>query len=250
MADPSVDILASDLFAMHANFNPQPNTTTVALDEKTTLDAYGNGACSRTTGDITEVTQSFTYCGSDFMTDIGTFLTEFGNVQNSQVITSLAINMTAADYATVDITGHNHTTNAHAAGLAIGHADVSGALPDGVGEAFENWDGFGVPDFEVGVGSNSTPASATITFTMNHVDEYDEAGDHFVGKNITPRSELTMDFTGIPTSNTPASLEVVLSAPTGAPDWYVTSTDSNESNEEFDTFAFSAYSVDYALATS
>jgi len=172
---------------------------------------------------------------------LATFLTKFGDVQNSKAVTSLSINMTTGGYATIQISGHNHTANPHVAGTATGYADVSGFVPLG------DWDGFGVPDFDVTTGDNATPSSATVTFTMEHSDSNDADGNHFVGKNKTPKAELRMDFEGIPTSNTIAALE------TDFDEWSVTvlvdSTDTSDSNSAFDTFSFTAH-ANPALATA
>ena len=250
MADASIDLQATNLFGLSANFNTQSSTTTVGTQNVATNDESGNVACQQNITEQTDYTQTATYCGTDFITDIGTFLTEFGNVQNSLgVITQLTINMTAGDYATIEITGHNHEINPHVAGLDIGYADVSDFLPhwEGVsppttGESFYQWDGFGVPDFGVDTGANSSPSSATVTFSMNHVDTEDEGGDHLVGKNITPRCELTLDFEGIPTSNTASEIELDMRG--NSEDMlmvYVDSTDTNDSNSEFDTFSCAAH---------
>jgi len=63
-----------------------------------------------------------------------------------------------------------------------------------------------------------------------------------VGKNLTPRAELSMDFVGIPTSNTAALLEADFDGNTNkmlVP--LVDSEDSSDSNSDFDTFAFTAH---------
>lgn len=250
MADAIVTIEADNPFGLSANFQPQSGTLTVTKEEKLAKDEFGNGSCTQTTGDMVEVSQSYKYCGSAFISDLGENLTEFGNLSGTYVVTSLAISMTAADYATIDVTGHNHTTNSHVAGLTLGYSDVSGALPDGVGESFENWNGFGVPDFELTVGADAAPTGSTITFTMDHKDAEDEQGNHFTGKNISPKAELSMDFSGIPTSNTLSAIETDLSAPVDAPVWNALTNDTNNSNEEFDTFALSASAPLFKLATA
>ena len=250
MADATVDLQATNLFGLSANFNTSASTTNVVETNFAVNDEVGNVECQRNIADITNYTQSATYCGSDFVGDLGTFLTKFGDFQTIGVVTGLTINMTASGYVTLDITGHQHAENAHAAGLTLGYADVSDFLPHEVGEAFEAWDGFGVPDFGITVGSNSSPSSATVTFSMNHVDQIDEDGDHLVGKNITPRCELSMDFIGVPTSNTSALLETDFDGNTNdmlSP--LVDSTDTNDSNADFDTFAFTCH-ANTDLATS
>lgn len=242
MADATIDLLASNLFSLHANFKTTASTTGAPLTNASAMDEKGNVACQRNIADMTNYTQNAVYCGSDFIADLGTFLTKFGDVQGSKVVTALNINMTAAGYVTVDITGHNHGTNAHAAGLTMGYSDVSDFLPHEVGEAFVAWDGFGVPDFGITLGDNASPVSASVSFSMDHKDVNDEAGAHLVGKNITPRCELKMDFAGIPTSNTAALLEADFGGNTSdmlVP--LVDSVDSSDSNSDFDTFAFTAH---------
>jgi hypothetical protein len=250
MADAAVNLEASNLFGLHANFNTTASTTSVVETNVAVNDEVGNVECQRNIADITNYTQSASYCGSDFVADMGTFLTKFGDLQTIGVVTGLTVNMTASGYVTIDITGHQHATNAHAAGLTLGYADVSDFFPHEVGEAFEAWDGFGVPDFGVTLGADSSFASASVTFSMNHVDQMDEAGDHLVGKNITPRCELSADFVGVPTSNTAALLEADFDANTNdmlVP--LVDSTDTNDSNSDFDTFAFAAHAnTDLAIA--
>lgn len=242
MADATIDLQASNLFSLHANFKTTGSTTSVPLTTAAANDELGNVACQRNIADMTNYTQNAVYCGSDFITDLGTFLTKFGDVQGSKVVAGLNINMTAAGYVTVDITGHNHGTNAHAAGLTMGYADVSDFLPHEVGEAFASWDGFGVPDFGITLGDNASPSSASVSFSMDHKDAQDEEGAHLVGKNITPRCELSMDFQGIPTSNTATLLEADFGALTNdmlVP--LVDSVDSSDSNADFDTFSFTAH---------
>jgi hypothetical protein len=199
-------------------------------------------ACQRSVGTQTEYTQTANYCGTDFVSDLGTFLTKFGDVQNSKIVTGLSVTLSAAGYVTVQVTGHNHAENAHAAGLTVGYADVSNFFPHETGEPFKSWDGFGVPTFGVTVGDNASPSGASVTFSMNHIDTNDQNGDHLVGKNITPKCELKMDFEGIPTSNTAALLEAdfgVMTSDMLVP--LVDSTDSSDANSKFDTFSFTAH---------
>jgi len=242
MADAAVDLVATNLFGLHANFNTSASTTNVVETNVAVNDEMGNVECQVNITDITNYTQNASYCGSDFIADIGTFLTEFGNFQTIGVVTGLTINMSAGNYVTIDITGHQHDANPHEAGLALGYADVSDFLPHEVAEAFNAWNGFGVPDFGITLGADASPSSATATFSMNHVDQADETGSHLVGKNITPRCELSFDTIGIPTSNTATLLETDFDANTNnmlVP--LVDSLDTNDSNSDFDTFAFTAH---------
>ena len=251
MADASVALEATNLFGLPASFNTTSSTTNVVETNVAVNDEVGNVECQRNISDITNYTQSASYCGSDFVGDMGTFLTKFGDVQTIGVVTGLSISLSASGYVTIDITGHQHAANAHSAGLTLGYADVSDFFPHETGEAFLAWDGFGIPDdYDITVGATSSASSASVSFSMNHVDQADESGDHLVGKNITPRCELSMDFVGIPTSNTAALLEGDFDNATSdmlSP--LVDSLDTNDSNSDFDTFAFTAH-ANTDLATS
>jgi len=250
MADATIALEASNLFGLAAAFNTTDSTTSVKRTNVQALDELGNVACQRSVGTQTEYTQTANYCGTDFVTDLGTFLTKFGDVQSSKIVTGLSVTLSAAGYVTVQVTGHNHAENAHEAGLTVGYSDVSDFFPHAAAvvsppkaaEPFFAWDGFGVPTFGVTVGDNASPSGASVTFSMNHIDTNDENGDHLIGKNITPKCELKMDFEGIPTSNTAALIEADFGAMTGdmlVP--LVDSTDSSDANSKFDTFSFTAH---------
>lgn len=243
MADAIIDLEASNIFGLNQRYQTQSSTTTVGTQNVGTNDETGNVYCQQNITKQTDYTQTATACDARFILSMDDFLTEFGNVQNSlAVVTQITVNMTAGDYATFEFTGHQHEVNPHVAGLDIGHADVSDFFPHETGEAFEDWDGFGVPDFGITIGANASPSSATATLTMNHVDTEDSNGDHLVGKNITPRCELTMEFQGIPTSNTAALIQADLRANTnGMLDVIVDSVESSDSNSEFDTFSFTSH---------
>lgn len=239
MADAVISLEASNLFSLGANFKTTSSTTSEGSTNPLVMDESGNVSCEQIITDVTTYSQSASYCGSDFVGDFGTFLTSFGDVQGGKAVTGITINMTAGEYVTVDIEGHNHASNAH---TVLELADVSDFLPHEATEAFNAWDGFGVPDFGITLGANSSPASATVSFTINHIDKVDETGQHFVGTNITPRCELSLDTTGVPTSNTKALLNVDFAANTNTMLGAITdSVDTNDSNSEFDTFALTAH---------
>ena len=240
MADASINLQASNLFSLNAAFKTQSSGTNEVTTNVTVIDETGNVSCERNLEDITNYSQSAGYCGSDFVGNFGTFLTTFGEIQNSKAVTGITINMTAGEYCTVDIEGHNHGAKEHAS--VFDNANMSVYFVAGAG--FTTWDGFGVPDFGVTLGAAS-PSSATVTLSLNHIDQIDEAGAHLVGTNTTPRFELSMDFSGVPTSNTIALLETDFAAITvGTDDWddvLVDTIDSGDSNSDFDTFAFTAH---------
>lgn len=242
MADATIPIEATNIFGLNSNFKTISSGTTKESNNISVQDEFGNVSCEQNIEDITSYSQSASYCGTEFITDLGTFLTQFGDVQSSKIVTGLTINMSASEYVTIDIEGHNHDENAHAAGLDVGYTDMSDFLPHETGEAFDGWNGFGVPDFGISVGDNASPSTATVTLAMNHVDQMDEQGDHLVGKNITPRAELSIDFSGIPTSNTITLLNADFAANTNAMLGAIADNhDTNDNNNEFDSFSATAH---------
>ena len=223
MAEKTVGFGASDLFAMSANFHEQSSSSILNDTMATTRDALGNYECE-TSGlnSTTEYSNSFVYCGSDLVSDLGTALTQFGDVFDSKKMTGLTINFTAGQQPTVEISGHQHAENAHEAGTPGGYADISGALA-GVST------GFGVPIITGQLeGTNATPASLTFTCACDHIDTEGEDGNHWVGKNIAFKVEMSETWTATPTTPLPTS-------------WTQDSAGANDSNAEFDGYTFNAH---------
>ena len=81
MADKTVDMAATDPFALGANFKEQSSTDTDASDFAQVQDANGDtgGGCeSSAFNDRNEYTATYLYCGTDIRTDLGTNATTFG----------------------------------------------------------------------------------------------------------------------------------------------------------------------------
>jgi len=95
--------------------------------------------------------------------------------------------------------------------------------------------GFGVPTFGLVVGDNATPISASLAYSMNHIDEPDANGEHWVGKNTTFRVELNIETLGLPTSQTVAAIETALSG------WTVDTNGPADGNQELDRFIITAH---------
>ena len=190
----AVGFEASDLWAAGANFHENSSSSILNETNAGMQDKSGNRECT-TTGlnTVTEYSNDYGYCNAtpDIKTDLSTLATKFGDVADSKKPVSLTINYTAGEYATVNITGHQHAENPHAAGFAEGYADVSAAIPASSGFGVPTWTG-------QSTGSDCEFNSATLSFTCNHVDREGAAGDHFVGKSITFRAELTIEATGTP----------------------------------------------------
>lgn len=228
MADKSVNIGGTNLFSLGANFHSKNSSSIHGRDPSNINDASGNVECETMINNRTDYSDSYDYCNAtpDIKTDLGAVLTAFGTVLDSKQPTGLVINFNEGAYASVDITGHNHDNNAHAS-TTQGVADVSGAVPASAG--------FGVPDFGLTLGTDATPISASITIGLNHVDANDANGEHWVGKNITYRADLTMELLGLPTSQTVAAIESDLTG------WTVDTNGPSDSNSEFDKFAITAH---------
>jgi len=251
MAAPDISIEPTNVFQLSANFKTSKSTDGLKVNNAQALDEAGNVACQRNTGGQTDLTQEAKYCGSDFVTDLGTILTKFGDVHGAGILTGLTITPALADYVSISLAGHQHAVNPHVAGLTNGYVDVSDFLPHELTEAFKSWDGFGIPDFGIAIGDDAAIASCSIAFSFGaHPDPMDQNGDHLIGKNLTPKCDLNMSFVGIPTSNTRALIEADLAANTNhmfTP--LVDSTDASDSNVDYDAFSFVAH-ANPALATA
>jgi len=210
---------ASDLFALGANFHEQTSGSITNETNVFILDSNGNQECI-TTGlnTMTEYSNEFAYCNAtpDIKTDLGTHATQFGDVFDSKKMTSMTISYNAGEYATVSIEGHSHAENDHSQGVAEGYADVSAAIPASSGFGVPTWTG-------QTTGADCEFISATLTFSLNHVDREGAAGNHFVGKSVTVKAELTIEAIGTPTT----------ALPTG---WNTVSSGPSDNNQDFDTW--------------
>jgi len=256
MADASVDIQATNIYSVGANFKTQNSGDDEPSVNPTANDESGNVSCEKVITDTTNYSQNLKYCGTDFIADFKDtstapvpFLENFGGTFNSKLVTAITISFNKVDYCTIDITSHNHEVNAHDGGatptgatrsdaLALGICDVVDFLPNDTGEAFDGWNGFGIPDFGITLGE-AAPDGGSVSFSFgSHNDKTDDQGDHLVGKNLTPKCELSLDFVGVPTSNTKALINIDLAANTEAMLGAVCdSVATNDDNLEFDTFS-------------
>lgn len=228
MADKSVNIGASNLFGAGANFFAQTSESPHQRDSASILSASGDTACETMVNNMTNYSGNYAYCNATpaIGADLGTLLSAFGSVADSKLVTALNINFTAGQYATIDITGHNHDNNPHTLSVS-GVSDVSSAVPAGAG--------FGVPSYGLTVGADSTPISSSLSFSLNHIDENDADGEHWVGTNTTFRAELSLELLGLPTSVTVAAIETDLTG------WTVDTNGGSDGNQELDHFTITAH---------
>jgi hypothetical protein len=219
----TVGFQASDLFAAPAEFHAQTSSSPTNETIATMVDDLGNQQCSKGGLDTTtEYSNDFAYCNAtpDIATDMNTLLTTFGDVFDSKKVVGMSINFAAGEYATLNITGHQHAENPHISAIDEGYADASAAVPSGAG--------FGVPTWTGQTdGADASPVSATLTFSFTHTDRVGADGDHFVGKNTLCRVELTVEWVGVPTTAT-------------ATGWETMSEGGNDSNQDFDGYTYTA----------
>ena len=86
MADKNVDMQGSNLFGLGANFHIQNSSSPHERDSSSILDASGNTECETMIRNRTSYDTDWSYCNAtpNIATDLGTFLTKFGIVQDSK----------------------------------------------------------------------------------------------------------------------------------------------------------------------
>lgn len=226
-AEPSIGWAPSDLFAAHSDLHEQTSSSVETSETVIMRDALGNVECEKLgLNTITEYSNSYGYCAGspDIESALGTLLTTFGAVFSAKLPLQIVVNFASGEWATVDVTGHQHAENLHMAG-----ATDTVNLTTGSGDLIPSSSGFGVPTWPgMTLGSDCAAVAATLTCTMEHVDTQDGAGDHFVGKNMTPKAELSLEFIGTP------SVEAL----TG---WTITSTGDSDAIDDPDARQITAH---------
>jgi hypothetical protein len=146
-----------------------------------------------------------------------------GSVENTIHIDSITISTTYNDYPTITISGHNHAGNAHTDNRTeyAPYSSVITALTGAVGA----YDFFGKASATV------CATESNYTLSCTHVDVECGTGNHFVGNNILGIEEASVTYVG--DSWTPRTSPAVSG-------WTVTSADSTDSNQEFDTSTITA----------
>ena len=197
MAESPPTIAANDYFAATAKFHAQTSSTSETKQQALVIDAEGDYACSEefNTGD--EFMSEYKYCKgetADIDGDATVWMTTFGEVLGSGVMTEMRIHFEAGEPATVTIDGHQHDgAQAHVVSN-LDVFDVSGIIPAS--------SGVGVPTLITVVGTVS-PVSADITFNANHVDKVGADGVHWHGQNVGPcKVSISVNYEGTLTSAT------------------------------------------------
>jgi len=221
MADKLVDMAASDIYALPSNFNAQSSTDSNLADFAVVADANGDvgGGCeSAAMNNRNEYSNPWGYCGTDIVSDAGTLFTTFGTVVDSKAVEEITVNFRLDAYPEGTISGHQHDDNPHE---TLANADVSSVIPASTG-------GNGVPAFFTDAGTNSSPISATVRFSLEHVDRNDADNQHWVGANKNFRADLTIEFIGQPSLTITAG-------------WKTDSVVSSDSNSDMDTTTYTLH---------
>lgn len=186
-------------------------SVTVEKQRANAIGEIGNEVASQLYSEQTNVTASFVAAALTAPTIPATL----GAVVNGYILTSIQVSTDREGFATMTLTGHNHTANAHTTG------------EKSVAHGITLTSGFGAQDFMGGTpGSNASVKGGSITIECQHADENDNAGEHLVGENYTPMITAETEWVGVPSA----------AAESG---WDVTSKPNPTSNTAFETYSVS-----------
>ncbi len=190
---PTIAFGSEQPFGALTGWNYTSASPTTAKERATAADEIGNEVASKLYDERTNVTASFVAASIS----APTVPPSIGAVINSYIVTSIAISTTRDGFATMTLTGHNHTANAH-----------SGSEKS-VAHGITLTSGFGAQDFMEGTaGSNASVRSGSITIECQHADETDSGGDHLVGENYQPMLTAETEWVGVPSTAAAAGWDV------------------------------------------
>jgi hypothetical protein len=199
-----MDFVATDILDLNAIagmsaegvWKPQTHTSTPGVKTNQVKDGNGDVDCiSDPYGQMDTITVTYEYCPlASPAAGLGAALALIllGNVQNGFVITSIAISTSNNGALSVAFTAHNHDDNPHSSGM------VNYSLPAALVTIFNNADPLnGAIDFfsKSSAGTVGTQSS-TLTFSCEHDDQDDGAGDHDSGQNSEGKIEASVEYTG------------------------------------------------------
>jgi hypothetical protein len=204
MAEITPAISLTNYFTLDAAFGINLADETEFQQFHTVFNATGNLLCTAEwdTGDNYKNVAE--YCGGvspDIVASLATFLTTFGDVENSIEVNKIEIKFEAGKPAELTIDGHQHDTNPHLDGT-LRAFDASSIIPAA--------SGLGCPDL-ITVEGDVSPVSETVVFETVHVDKPGAAGTHFSGQNIRCRVSISVDYEGQPSGVTAGNwLNIIL----------------------------------------
>jgi len=215
---PGTDVIvggieATDVFALGGDFVAQSSGSDIQSTRAALPGALGDEAASALHDTKTVITQSYKYKAASGNIAVTSLF--IGKVTGGYHIDGFQVAYSNTDWPTVTVTGHNHGANAHVdAALVIIKPVIT--LPAG----------FGCADLFADTGAASSCVSANYTLSATHNDKQGKDGNHLVGDNFGGLETITATYYGIPTLAT-----------TG---YDVTSTNSTDSNADFDQVSISA----------
>lgn len=199
MSDAAVGFGATDLFNLGANFKCQNSNSEETSEVLSFADANGHGAMLDNCNTTTRHKASYTYSGTDLATDLAI---NIAKVHNSILVDKVSIRCQAKQPATIDIEGHQHSNNAHAASVTPGDFDgYDMDLSALIGAAFA---GKHIPATLPMANSADDAAciGLTLDFSAEHADVENEDGDHHFGRSHSGVLQVTEEFVGAPTLTT------------------------------------------------
>ena len=187
MAEPTIAFGAAASFGALTGWVEQSSGSTVASDRASVLGATGNEAVSKLHNAGTQVSTPYK---ASVTGSAPTIPATLGAIVNSLDLTGISISTTAGDFASMTLTGHNHSDNAHAASPVLRFAAHGITLADG----------FGAKDFLGGTaGADASVESSTINISAQHVDILAGAtGNHLIGQNYNAMIEAETVWSGVP----------------------------------------------------
>lgn len=207
-------ILATDIFDLGGDFEPQSSGSDVQSTRESAKGANGDEVASALHDAKTVVSCPYLYKAASGTIDVSDLY--IGKVCTSgHHIDGFTVAYTNNGWPLVTVTGHNHGANAHADG---GMVEIASAL--------ELPAGFGCPELFTNGGAASSCVSATYTLSAEHQDVQGKDGNHLAGDNRGGMETVAATYYGVPTLTTSG--------------WDVTTTNSTDSNADFDQTAVSA----------
>lgn len=229
--DKSVDRQGIDTFALGDKFESQSGSKTTSWDVPDRKDAKGDTVEIVTRNEKYEFSQDYNYNGVDLATDLTAKLklgeTVIGVGTAKILIDEVSITFGEQAAVKIAIKGHNHDQNPHE-GVCMSAGTTTGValdLASIIGAAVKAWD---VPVDKpfANADTDSSPTSLSVNLKIGHDDVKGADGNHLVGASFDPMVEVSLDYVGAPTLTT-----------TG---WTVTSDETSNGNQAFDTSKISA----------
>jgi len=200
MADKVISYGASEGFGAFAGWESHGTEDATNLTRAIATDDKGDEVASDLHDERREVSGNYE-CNND----TNTIPADIGDLVNSLILTSLNISTAEGRAATMALTGHNHTNNAHADLPALRKAAHAITLAKC----------FGATDFMGGTaGDNASCIEGSVNITCEHVDQNDGDGDHLVGENYGAKIEARSVWAGVPSVVAEAGWDVTVETTT------------------------------------